>query len=142
MQVNFQEGCQNNGLVVESITGGTFNFNAGQGVTVEHEAKDVDVSILQSAAVEAVWQQLRVDGIVDERNRAQMVWQDAVIADEMGEWLHLTRKWVMFTAYWGCPPTLANNMRQKQVDGRDSEDMKKFRRKVRKALSKYPAVIQ
>lgn len=118
----------------------TFGAVAGP-ETVVQQQKDVDTSALSTPEAEAIWECLRVNNVVDGHNRAETVWKDAVIADEMGRFLHITNKWVVFPAYWGCSPNLRNNMTQKQVEGRDAtDDIKKFRKKLKKLLQRKSAV--
>lgn len=134
---------------LDALSKGGANVQIGQVVDTQNntfyidghtrQQKDVDTSALSTPEAEAIWECLRVNNVVDGRNRAEAVWKDAVVADEMGDFLHITNKWVVFPAYWGCSPNLRNNMTQKQVGGRDAtEDIKSFRKKVRRLLRLKP----
>ncbi|MBR2155118.1 MAG: hypothetical protein IJ901_10970 [Bacteroidaceae bacterium] len=60
----------------------------------------VDTSVLESPDALACWAALREAGVVDERNRAKVEWQNAAIADVMGDYLAIRNKWEVFAAFY------------------------------------------
>ena len=81
---------------------------------------------LETEEAQEVWAALHKAGIVDATYQADAKWKNAVIADEMGDYLKLRKKWEAFCDFWGL-----KNLRSSMTNKKNDKALRIFRKHVR-----------